>query len=110
MKSTITLIALTLGLFVSNADAAPAGGRHHPPKKKANPERVFKKRDKDHDRLLSKDEFEKGAKDAVKREKVFVRKDKNSDGKLTFKEFKATGKKGKAGERNHKPRGKRKHK
>lgn len=99
MKSTITLIALTLGLFVSNADAAPAGGRHHPPNKKADPEKVFKRKDKDHDSLLSKDEFEKNAKDTTKAEKRFGRKDKNDDGKLNLKDFKTTGKKGKVGGR-----------
>jgi hypothetical protein len=55
MKTTITLIALTLGLFASTAHAAPGGGRHHPPRKRANPERVFKHKDQDHDSLLTKD-------------------------------------------------------
>jgi len=109
MKSTITLIALTLGLFVANADAAPAAGRNHAPRKKADPEKVFKRKDKDHDSLLTKDEFEKNAKDVTKADKRFGRKDKNDDGKLTLSEFKASGEKGKPGKKG-KPHGKRKHK
>jgi hypothetical protein len=92
MKSTITIIALTLGLFASSAHAAPGGGANAP-KKKATPEKVFKKKDKDNDSLLSKNEFVHGAKDTAKSNSAFEKKDKNADGKLTLFEFKGEAKK-----------------
>jgi hypothetical protein len=92
MKTTISSIALTLGLLVSNAPAAPGGGGNTP-KKKASPEKVFKKKDRDHDSLLSKNEFVHGAKDTAARDQAFGKKDKNGDGKLTLSEFKGDAKK-----------------
>jgi hypothetical protein len=61
-------------------------------KKKPNPEKVFKKKDKDGDGFLSKDEFTAGAKDAAKAETAFGKKDKDGDGKLSKKEFAGGGK------------------
>ncbi|MEK7951813.1 hypothetical protein [Luteolibacter soli] len=90
MKATSTLIALAFALSMPFATAAPDGTA---PKKKADPAKIFKRKDKDHDSLLSKDEFEKGGREAAKADKIFGRKDKNNDGKLTFAEFTAVPKK-----------------
>jgi len=53
---------------------------------------MFKKKDKDADGFISKEEFSKGAKDAAKAEAAFAKKDTNSDGKLSPEEFAAGGK------------------
>lgn len=89
MKATSTLIALTFALSIAIAPAAEEAAPH----KKADPEKVFKRKDADSDSLLTKDEFTKGAKDATKAATIFGKKDKNSDGKLTLEEFKAVAKK-----------------
>ena len=96
MKATSTLIALTFALSISITSAAPEEGGAA--KKKADPEKVFKRKDADNDSLLTKEEFSKGAKDATKASTIFGKKDKNSDGKLTLEEFKAVAKKKKATE------------
>lgn len=88
MKST--LMALMLAAFALPLHAAEGEGA---PKKKPNPEKVFKKKDADKDGSLSKDEFVKNAKNADRAGKVFGRKDKDKDGKLSLAEFKAAPKK-----------------
>ncbi|RYD49052.1 MAG: hypothetical protein EOP83_25665 [Verrucomicrobiaceae bacterium] len=95
MKATSTLIALTFALSIT---IAPAAEEAAPQKKKADPEKIFKRKDADKDSLLTKEEFLKNAKDATKASTVFGKKDKNSDGKLTLEEFKAVPKKKKATE------------
>ena len=67
--------------------------------KKKGPEKVFIKKDKNEDGLLSKEEFTAGAKDATKAEASFGKKDKDSDGKLPKEEFLAAPDKGKKGSR-----------
>ena len=64
-------------------------------KKKANPEEMFKKLDKDSNGSISKDEFMAGPgkKDAAKGAEIFGKKDKNSDGSLSKEEFIAAPKK-----------------
>ena len=68
---------------------------------------MFKRKDKDGDGFLSKEEFVAKAKDAAKAETAFGKKDKDSDGKLSKEEFTATpgkpgkpGKGGKGGKKN----------
>ena len=63
--------------------------------KKKGPEKVFIKKDKNEDGLLSKEEFTAGAKDATKAEAAFGKKDKDSDGNLPKEEFLAAPDKGK---------------
>lgn len=88
----IAIIALSFALALP----LHAGNKHAGAKEKAkpNPARVFKKRDKDGDGFLSKEEFLAGRKQAAKAEKAFNRRDKDSDGKISRDEF--TGKKNKA--------------
>ena len=88
----IILLAISLALALP----LHAGNKHAGAKEKAKPNlaRVFKKRDKDGDGFLSKEEFLAGRKHAAKAEKAFTRRDKDSDGKLSRTEF--TGKKHKA--------------
>jgi Ca2+-binding EF-hand superfamily protein len=90
MKATCTLIALTFALSLSIAPAAPEEGAAQ---KKADPEKIFKRKDADNDSVLTKEEFLKNAKDATKASTLFGKKDKNSDGKLTLEEYKAVAKK-----------------
>lgn len=95
---TPTIMKHIILLAISLALALPlhAGNKHAGAKEKAKPNlaRVFKKRDKDGDGFLSKEEFLAGRKQAAKAEKAFNRRDKDSDGKLSRTEF--TGKKHKA--------------
>jgi Ca2+-binding EF-hand superfamily protein len=92
MKRIITTIAALAvsAAFVTAADAAkkPAEGAAKP---KADPEAMFKKKDKDGDGALSKDEYTAGSKDAAKAEASFKAKDKDADGKVTKEEFMAKG-------------------
>lgn len=93
MKYALILaLALTLPLQAGNKNA---GG---PDKPKHNLAKVFKKKDKDNDGFLTKDEFVGKAKNAGKAAKAFAKKDKDSDGKISRAEF--TGKKDKAGAKN----------
>jgi hypothetical protein len=70
--------------------AEPATPAEAAPKKPAaDPAKVFKRKDKDSDSFLSKEEFTKGAKDATKAGTAFDRKDKDKDGKLSLAEFTA---------------------
>jgi EF hand len=92
-------LALAMPLHANNA-VANAGA------KKANPARIFKKKDKDGDGFLTKAEFIAGAKNATKAETVFAKKDKNSDGKLSKEEFAGGGK----GREKAKGKGKKAHK
>lgn len=90
MKSLITILA-AFAVATSFAFAAeekkPAAGD----KPKADPEKVFAKKDTNSDKSLSLDEFKTGAKDAAKAETQFKAKDKDADGKLSLEEFKAQG-------------------
>lgn len=93
ITSILTLLALAATLNAAEGDKKPEAG-----KKKANPEEVFKKLDKDGDGSVSKDEFMAGPgkKDAAKGEKMFGAKDKDKDGKLSKEEFTAAAPKKKA--------------
>jgi Ca2+-binding EF-hand superfamily protein len=88
MKTTLiafALAALVLPLHAAKGDKAP--------KKKSNPQQVFKKKDSDGNGSLSKEEFVNRAKDPAKAGKAFARKDKDGNGKLSLDEFKAAPKK-----------------
>lgn len=83
MKS-IALILLGLSLAIP-LQANEAAGEKKP--KKPNPQAVFKKKDKDADGFLTKEEFVGKAKDPKKAESIFSKKDKNGDSKLSADEF-----------------------
>lgn len=86
MKRT-TIIALCMSLvlpaFSEEAKEGDAPKKPHKPDMK----QVFKKKDKDGDGFLSKEEFTAKAKDAAKAEAAFAKKDKDGDGKLSETEF-----------------------
>ncbi len=91
IASTLAILALAATLNAAEGDAKkPEAG-----KKKANPEEMFKKLDKDSNGSISKDEFMAGPgkKDAAKGAEMFGKKDKNSDGSLSKEEFIAAPKK-----------------
>ena len=95
MKYSLILafgLALILPLHAGNKNPGCQNKAKH------NLSKVFKKKDKDNDGFLTKDEFIAKAKNADKAAKAFTKKDKNSDGKLSRAEF--TGKKDKAGAKN----------
>ena len=84
-RAAIVVIGLAVGFSVpSSASAAE-------PKKPADPEKVFKRKDSNGDGSLSLDEFKAGMKPEVadKADKRFRKIDSNGDGKLSFDEFKA---------------------
>jgi hypothetical protein len=88
MKPTLivlALAALVMPLHAAEGDKAP--------KKKPNPQQVFKKKDTDKNGSLSKEEFVNRAPDPAKAGKAFARKDKDGNGKLSLEEFKAAPKK-----------------
>lgn len=92
IASILAILALSVSLNAAEGDAKKPEGE----KKKANPEEVFKKLDKDGNGSISKDEFlasPQGKKDAAKAGEMFGKKDKNSDGSLSKEEFMAQGKK-----------------
>ncbi len=103
MKYSILLslgLALSLPLHAEETPAVPVAPTapatpEAPAKEKHDPAEMFKKRDKDGDGFVSKEEFTKSAKDAAKAEAAFAKKDANSDGKLSPEEFAAGGKGGK---------------
>ena len=63
-------------------------------KKGADPERQFRKADRNGDGKVTLEEF-KGKGDNTKREKAFRKRDNNGDGALSLEEFTAAGQKGK---------------
>lgn len=90
MKYIILLgLSLTFPLY---AEEAPSGGEK--PKEKPDFAAIFKKKDKDGDGFLSKEEFTAHAKDAAKAGEAFTKLDKNSDNKLSEAEFVDRGGKG----------------
>ncbi len=92
MKYSI-LFAIGLSLLLPLQADAKQG--KHKQKGTSTPEEIFKKRDKDGDGMLTKDEFLANKKNPTKAEKRFAKLDKNSDGKISLEELKA--KKDKAG-------------
>jgi len=93
MKHTI-LLALGLGLALAlPVQAGKKNQAADPAKPKPTPEEVFKKKDKNSDGFLTKEEFVGKAKDAAKAEARFAKLDTNGDGKVTLEEFKACHKK-----------------
>lgn len=80
------LIASLLTLAVFAGFTVDASAQE---KKKADPAKVFAKKDANGDGKLSKEEFTKGAKDAAMAEKAFGTKDKDKDGSLSKEEFAA---------------------
>lgn len=84
MKYSI-LLAIGLAMILPLQAAEKAAKAQ--PSAKASSAKVFKRKDKDHDSLLTKEEFLGKAKDSAKAEKRFGRLDKDADGKLTLAEF-----------------------
>ncbi len=80
-------ILFAIGLAMTLPLQAAGNGSKRKPCPKPCPERVFKRKDKDHDGMLTKEEFIAKAKDAAKAGERFTKRDKNSDGKLTRAEF-----------------------
>ena len=76
---------LGLAAILLMSPIQPARGADEKPK--ADPEEQFKKKDKDGDGFLTKEEFTAKARNADKAGQAFARKDKNSDGKLSPEEF-----------------------
>jgi len=83
-----SLLVLAIGFGV--VGMARAAGEK--PKKKADPEAVFKKLDANSDGKVTMEEFCAKKKDKEAAEKQFKAKDKDGDGSLTLEEFKAPGK------------------
>ena len=93
------LMAGFLACVCSSLSAEDGKKKGDGEKKPFDPEKVFKRLDKDGDGALTLEEF-KGKREgeaAEKAEKAFKAKDKDGDGKLTLEEFKARpqGQKGK---------------
>ena len=91
MKRLLTWVCM-LGFLASLIGQAAAEDKK-PEKKKADPEAVFKKMDKDSDGKLTLEEFKAGKKGKAleNAEKQHARLDKNKDGAVTLEEFKARG-------------------
>ncbi|MEO0018253.1 MAG: hypothetical protein RLZZ522_1536 [Verrucomicrobiota bacterium] len=80
-------ILFAIGLAMILPLQAAGNGTKRKPCPKPCPERAFKRKDKDHDGMLTKEEFIAKAKDAAKAGERFTKRDKDSDGKLTRAEF-----------------------
>ena len=93
MKSLITTLAALAVATSFSLAAEPKKPEAGADKPKADPEKVFAKKDANSDKSVSLEEFKAGAKDATKAEEQFKKKDKDNDGKLSLEEFSATGKK-----------------
>jgi hypothetical protein len=98
MKHSILLalgLAFALPLYAAkpkpDGAEAPATKPETKPKPKHDPAEMFKKKDKDSDGFLTKEEFTAGAKDGTKAETAFTKKDKDSDNKLSPEEFAGKG-------------------
>ena len=97
---TTILAALAVGTTLSiAADEKPAGAKPEAgkpaagaEKPKHDPEAMWKKIAGDKE-SVTKEEFDKDAKDKAKADAMFDKKDANHDGKLTKEEFMAHGKK-----------------
>lgn len=85
MKAITTILSV---LALASISLHAAEGEKKP---KADPAKVFAKKDANGDGKLSKEEFTKGAKDAEKAEKAFTAKDKDKDGSVSKEEFTAPG-------------------
>ena len=83
MKHVVLSLVALGALCASSVDASAQE------KKKADPAKVFARKDANGDGKLSKEEFTKGAKDAAMAEKAFGAKDKDKDGSLSKEEFAA---------------------
>ena len=89
MKPTwIALAVLALGLPIHTE-----GKEDSSQKKKEDLEKQFARKDKDHDKMVSKDEFLKSEKDKPKAEQLFFKKDHDGDRSLTLVEFCSSGEK-----------------
>jgi iduronate 2-sulfatase len=88
----VTIITVTLPLC---AQAEEETTEAKPAANKPDREQVFKRRDKDNDGFLTKEEAIAKAKDPAKAESMFTRKDTDGDGKLSLEEFTAKGERGK---------------
>jgi len=71
--------------------AATESTAHAAPKKAADPQKMFTKKDANSDGSLTLDEYKSGMKDKplANADKRFKKIDTNGDGKLSFDEFKA---------------------
>ena len=91
MKSLITTLAALAVATSFSLAAEPKKPEAGADKPKADPEKMFAKKDANGDKSVSLEEYKAGSKDAAKSEETFKKKDKDNDGKLSLEEFKATG-------------------
>lgn len=92
ITSILAILALAATVNAAEGDKKPEEGA----KKKANPEEVFKRLDKDANGSVSKEEFlasPQAKKDEAKATERWTKLDKDANGSLTKEEFTAGGKK-----------------
>jgi Ca2+-binding EF-hand superfamily protein len=84
MKS---IILLSVGIALTLPMCANAKKHQGPTRNPAQYDAAFKRKDKNKDGHLSRDEYIAKAKDTDQSTRNFIKKDKNGDGKVTREEF-----------------------